>query len=152
MLALLIVAGPTATSLVHAEVTSDTYHITLVEGQTQEFRLETNPTTGLMWWVQSVPSDVVVKEVRMEPGTEACLKEQPPPPGCGQEFQVFSISSNVAGEYVVEFRLGRAGTGQYYRVAYLNVSVTHPATILDFIVQQVWAFLDWVRCLFRKCG
>jgi len=147
----------TGLAVVSADDSSDTYSMVIVQGETQMFRLETNPTTGLLWRVESVPSNVVVKETGSEAGTLSCLKEEPPPPGCGQVFQVFSISSNVPGDYVIEFRLGHPGAAaQYYRIAYLKLSVKPGQTggnaILDMIVGKIWEFLNWLRCIFWNCS
>ena len=138
---LLLMAVTLSAEASHANVPSETYQMVLVKGDTQELRLETNPSTGLVWWIETMPNSVFVQEVRKEPGTISCLSENPPPPGCGQLFQVFSISSNAIGQYVVEFRLGRTiNRTEYYRVAYLNLEVVDsasPAAIPGFPLESI---------------
>ena len=140
-LSFLLMAVTVGAQVGHADIPVDTYQMTLVKGNTQELRLETNPTTGLAWWIETVPNDVVVQQVREEPGTISCLSENPPPPGCGQVFQVFSISSNVVGQYVVEFRLGRLiNREEYYRVAQLNLQVLDspsPSPVPGFSLESI---------------
>jgi len=140
-LSFLLIAVTVGAQVEYAEVPIDTYELVLVKGRAQELRLETNPSTGLAWWIERVPNNVVVQEVRREPGTLSCLSETPPPPGCGQLFQVFSISSNVVGQYVVEFRLGRVvNRAEYYRVAYLNLKVVDspsPVGIPGFPLESI---------------
>jgi hypothetical protein len=60
--------------------------------------------------------------VGSETGTLTC----PPPPvvGCGQRFDIFSITSDLAGQYVAEFRLGHPWNhAEYYQTVFLNVQV-----------------------------
>ena len=59
-------------------------------------------------------------------GTEAGTLTCPPPPvvGCDQRFDVFTITSNLPGQYTAEFRLGHPWShAEYYQIAFLNVQV-----------------------------
>jgi hypothetical protein len=140
----------------HAVVPSQNFSMSVTQGETRLFRLETNPTTGLTWWVEDAPNNVVVKEVGTEAGTITCPIEMV---GCGQVFQVFSVTSSIVGEYVVEFRLGRRGAPtEYYRVAYLKLSVqaAQPGETIgspfNAIARTFWRFLEWIRCLLWNCN
>jgi len=106
-------------------VTTEDHYMVLIKGQTLEFTLSGNPTTGCTWWIQDTPVDVIVTFARKEPGTLECPINVG---GCGQEFTVYSIASNSVNEYTVQFRFGHDWNhDEYYIIAYLHIWVVNSA-------------------------
>jgi hypothetical protein len=113
----------TPNTIISATLPNQTYNMVLQVGTTQQFRLGFNPTTGTEWWLERVSSvNFLVVLVGTENGNATC----PPPPfvGCGLMYNVFSITSAVAGQYTAEFRLGHPWNHtEYYQTAFLKVQV-----------------------------
>ncbi len=105
-----------------AQVTMDTYNLTLAVGETGQVRLPVNPSTGCSWWVESAPSGVDISTSSSIDPTIDC--GNPPRLGCSNEVVVYSFKSATAGQYTVELRYGHAwARNEYYQVATVQLTV-----------------------------
>jgi predicted secreted protein len=164
---LLCIPFTTLFSASAVDVTTESYNLVLAKGQSHEFRLSGNPTTGCEWWIQDKPANLEVIELRHEAGTLSC---PPNSVGCGQEFTVYSVKSDVLGEYIVEFRFGHPWNhDEYYIIAYLHVTVQdiRPTTTYTVtgqystqptqpLFESLFSWLSdlfaWLQCLlFKRC-
>jgi hypothetical protein len=110
-----------------AEVSTRVYDISVKVGEVGQVRLDTNPSTGSEWWVESAPEAVDISvSSDINPAIDCGT---PPRPGCSNQVAVYSFSSDTPGYYTIELRYGHPWAhNEYYEVAIVNLTVINNVT------------------------
>ena len=105
-----------------AQVTAETYNLTVEIGQIGHIRLPVNPSTGSSWWVESAPSSVDISTSNSTDPTVDC--GNPPRLGCSNAIVVYSFKPNMAGNFTIELRYGHSWAhSEYYEIAIVHLDV-----------------------------
>lgn len=108
-------------------------------GQSGQITLPVNPSTGTTWWIQTKSPGI---NVTISNSTNGSINCSATVAGCSNRVIVYTFTSNTAGTYAVQLRLGHSWAhSEYYEVAFVNVTVVPinpiPANVAVNLTEEI---------------